>query len=72
MFIKEQMFYLPQFQLYFHDRKDYMGSIYRMKCCRFVYYGYCKGTIDMHFILLVYKYEYIMNKSSYFLDLVDF
>lgn len=24
----------------------------------------------MHFILLVYKYEYIMNKSSYFLDVV--
>lgn len=23
----------------------------------------------MHFILLVYKYEYIMNKSSYFIDL---
>ena len=26
-------------------------------------------TIDMHFILLVYKYEYIINKSSYFVDL---
>lgn len=25
----------------------------------------------MHFILLVYKYEYIMNKSSYFIDLAD-
>lgn len=25
----------------------------------------------MHFILLVYKYEYIMNKSSYFVDLVE-
>lgn len=25
----------------------------------------------MHFILLVYKYEYIMNKSSYFIDLGD-
>lgn len=24
----------------------------------------------MHFILLVYKYEYIMNKSSYFVDLL--
>lgn len=22
----------------------------------------------MHFILLVYKYEYIMNKNSYFVD----
>lgn len=22
----------------------------------------------MHFILIVYKYEYIINKSSYFLD----
>lgn len=24
----------------------------------------------MHFILLVYNYEYIMNKSSYFVDLL--
>lgn len=24
--------------------------------------GDCNGTIDMHFILIVYKYEYIMNK----------
>lgn len=30
--------------------------------------GDCNGIIDMHFILLVYKYEYIMNKSSYFID----
>lgn len=24
----------------------------------------------MHFILLVYKYEYIMNKNSYFVDIL--
>lgn len=37
-----------------------------------LFIGDCNGIIDMHFILLVYKYEYIMNKSSYFIDVVYF
>lgn len=45
------------------------GSHLPKECCQFVY-GDCNGTIDMHFILLVYKYEYIMNKNSYFVDLL--
>lgn len=41
------------------------GSHLPKECCQFVY-GDCNGTIDMHFILLVYKYEYIMNKKFLF------
>lgn len=69
MFIKRNVL-PPRFYFYFHDRKGYMDGIHRKDAVKFIC-GVCNGTIDMHFILLVYKYEYIMNKSSYFIDLLD-
>lgn len=68
---KKKCFASPDFSYIFMTERI-MDSIYQKKkpqCYQFVH-GDCNGTIDMHFILLVYKYEYIMNKSSYFLDVV--
>lgn len=54
------------FQLHFHDRKGIWVAFTKKrkkkkKAVLFVN-GDCNGTIDMHFILIVYKYKYIMNK----------
>lgn len=67
MFIKTNVLPPLNFSSIFSWQKGYMGSIYEMNDV-LLFTGDCNGIIDMHFILLVYKYEYIMNKSSYFID----
>lgn len=38
------------------------------ECCLIVHQD-CDGIIDMHFILVLYKYKYIINKISHFLEM---
>lgn len=56
------MFYLSWFSVLFSWQKGYLGCIYQKKNAVLFVNWDCNGTIDMHFILIVYKYEYIMNK----------
>lgn len=67
MFIKTNVL-PPLILVIFSLKKGFMGINYQKNAVSL--YGDCNGTIDMHFILLVYKYEYIMNKSSYFVDVL--